>query len=325
MIKNVTQTLLKVAFAAGLIYWMIHKGILDLSLFARLASPGLVVFVLLCVAVQVFINNYRWLLLMRGQSLKATFGYTMPLTFISMFFSFVMPGGVGGDVVKGYYVFQDHPHQKVSSAISIFMDRIIGFFVMIATAFIALFLNAQAVRDHNELKSVAVVVAFLFVGFIVFFTLALSRRLGKQVFQSRFGHFIFETLPGGSKIRVIYDAVHSYRAHPGAFAAAIVLSFFGQLPPIALVYAVALAMNITSLSAAVYCFLVPVGLVVLALPISPAGIGVGQAAFYFLFRTYLGPENQLGPTAVTILQVSSFAWGLVGAYFYLIRKKTVTA
>jgi hypothetical protein len=57
------------------------------------------------------------------------------------------------------------------------------------------------------------------------------------------------------------------------------------------------------------------------LPIAPAGIGVGQVAFLFLFKFYLGKETPLGPTAATAMQVFSFAWGLVGAIFYLQRKK----
>jgi hypothetical protein len=64
-----------------------------------------------------------------------------------------------------------------------------------------------------------------------------------------------------------------------------------------------------------------IGIIVQALPISPAGIGVGQAAFFFLFNLSLGKESQLGPTAITMIQIMQFMWGLVGAYFYLQRKK----
>jgi hypothetical protein len=82
-------------------------------------------------------------------------------------------------------------------------------------------------------------------------------------------------------------------------------------------------MGVTELPFSMYCFLVPIGVIVQALPISPAGIGVGQAAFFFLFNLSLGKESQIGPTAITTMQILQFVWGIVGAFFYLQRKKPV--
>ena len=323
--KTTLQTVLKIAFAAGLIYWMIHKGALDLNSFAKIASPALITTCMLILLAQFVINNYRWLILLRAQGLASSARYTLPLTFIGLFFNFVMPGGVGGDVVKGYYLLQDHPRQRFAGAISILVDRLVGFFVMVGTAFIALFFNWDSVSHSRELQSVSLAVTALFGGFVLFFTLALSRRLGRQVFDTWFGHLLFEKMPGGRKIRRIYDQVHAYRNEPKAILYSIFLSLLTQLPTVGFVYAVALAMGITEIPLAVFFFLVPVGVVVMAMPISPAGIGVGQAAFYFLFSLYLGKPSQLGPTAVTLMQVLNFIWGLVGAYFYLHRKKPAIA
>ncbi|MNU01394.1 hypothetical protein D3C72_2447830 [compost metagenome] len=58
-----------------------------------------------------------------------------------------------------------------------------------------------------------------------------------------------------------------------------------------------------------------------AIPISPAGVGVGQAAFYFLFNVYTGTETELGPTVITAYQVGMFVLSLWGAFFYLRRKE----
>lgn len=321
--KNLVKTLLKVAFAVGLISWMIHKGALDFGVFAKIATPSLIALCAAMIFLQLFINNYRWLILMRGQGLRSSVGYTLPLTFIGLFFNFVMPGGVGGDVLKGYYLVLDHPRQKFASAVSIFMDRLVGFFVMIATAFIALFFNWEAVSRSQELRSVSLATGALFCCFVVFFALALSRRLGRVVFEGGLGRLVFEKIPGGGHLRRFYDQVHAYRSDPKAFFIATFLSGLTQIPSVGFVYLVATSMGVTDIPLSVYFFLVPVGTVVTALPISPAGIGVGQAAFYFLFSLYLGKSSQLGPTAITLMQVLNFCWGLVGAYFYLHRKKPV--
>jgi uncharacterized protein (TIRG00374 family) len=323
MAKELTQAasrslkaVLKIGLAAALIYWMIHKGALDFNTLSKIASPVVLAFFAVCVLVQIFINNYRWLILLRGQGLKSSVGHTLPLTFIGMFFNFFMPGGVGGDVVKGYYLLQDYPHRRLASAVSIFMDRVMGFFVMIATAFVALFFNWQIVMESPELRAIALGVTLLFVGFVVFFFLSLSRILQNK----KLSHLLFVKLPGGHQIKKVYEVLHSYRAQPMALVHAAWLSLTGQLATVAFVYVVGQAMRV-EVPLSGYLFLVPIGQVVQALPISPAGIGVGQAAFYFLFNLYLKHESQLGPTAVTASQAISFAWGLVGAFYYLRRQK----
>lgn len=319
-LRGIITTVVKIALAAGLIYWMIQKGVLNFGSIVSLATPGMILFCLGCVFAQIFINNYRWILLMRAQGMETTVGYTLPLSFIGMFFNFFMPGGVGGDVVKGYYVLQDYPQNKVAAAISIFMDRMVGFFIMIATAFLAVFFNWGSVSHSPQLQSVGVGVSLLFAGFVAFFTLALSRRLGKRLFDAWLGELVFVKLPGGDKLRRVYDVVHGFRQHPKLFFWACFLSVGNQMLLVAFTAVIGLAMNV-DIPLSVYFFLVPIGMVATALPISPAGVGVGQAAFLFLFNMYLGKESQFGPTAMTVMQATNVAMGVVGAFFYFVRKK----
>lgn len=304
--KNALKTALKIAFAALLIGWLAKKGVLDIASLKAVATPTLIAFCLATVGLQIFANNYRWLTLMRAQGFESTIGKTMPLSLIGMFFNFAMPGGVGGDVVKGYYLLKQHPQQKFAAAVSIFMDRLIGFFVMIATAFVALFLNYAEVATSPQLTSVAFGVSILFAGFLVFFAISFSS----------IDPALFEKLPGGRKIRALYEVLHSYRHTPKALAIAIAMSAVNQLLIVAFVAVIGAQLGV-DIPLAIYFFLVPIGTVAQALPISPAGIGVGQAAFFFLFKLHMHEESPIGPVSVTATQLASFAWGLAGAYFYL--------
>lgn len=315
--KNLTQralqTSLKIAFAIGLIYWLVKKGALNLESLGAIATPAMIASVLALVFLQIFVNNYRWLTLMRAQGFESTVGRTMPLSLIGMFFNFAMPGGVGGDVIKGYYLLQQHPRQKVAAALSIFMDRMVGFFVMIATAFVALFLNWTEVSSSPELRSIAFGVTALFACFLIFFAVSFSTLLQ--------GSKLFDKLPGGAKIRTVYEVLHSYRHNPKALFVAVFASVINQVFAVALVAMIGNALGLSNeISLPIYFFLVPIGTVVQALPISPAGIGVGQAAFYFLFNLHLQHASPIGPVAVTAMQLASFVWGLFGAYFYLTHK-----
>jgi uncharacterized protein (TIRG00374 family) len=310
-------TLVKVALSAALIFWMIQKGALDIDSFMRLSSPSLLAFCFLCVFGQLFVNNYRWLILLRAQGFESSVQRTLPLSFIGLFFNFAMPGGVGGDVVKGYYLLREHPRQKFAAAVSIFMDRMVGFFVMIATAFLAVFFNWEKVSHSAELRSIAVAVSILFLSFLVFFFVSFSRTL--RVSQA--SAFLFDRAPAGGKLKTIYDSIHSYRERPLSLVAAVSLSALAQLLMVGYIYVIGQAMAVAAVPLSVYFFLVPIGFVVQALPISPAGIGVGQAAFYFLFSLYLGEKSQFGPTAITSMQLMQFCWGGIGAFFYLRMKR----
>ncbi len=68
-------------------------------------------------------------------------------------------------------------------------------------------------------------------------------------------------------------------------------------------------------------FAVPMGFLVTALPIAPAGVGVGQVAFAYLFQAYLQSDTQFGANSITAYQLSAVAWAIVGAFLYLRRKK----
>lgn len=311
------KTVLKVALAGGIIFWLVRTGALDPSALAKLATPGLVVFCLTATFMQIFVNNYRWLQLLKGQGFDSSVRRTLPLSLIGMFFNFVMPGGVGGDVVKGYYLLQEHPKQRLAAAVSILMDRFMGFFVMIFTAGLAIFFSWSHVEHSSELKSVAVGVLLLNCGFAAFYFFAFS-----NILQFGIARDFLLRIPLGKRVLSVLDMVHGYRREPRALFAAAGLSFVNQIILVAFVYSIGDAMNLV-IPISAYFFLVPVGVTVQALPISPAGIGVGQVAFYFLFNNYLGEKSQLGPNAVTAMQVANLFWGLFGGYFFLRRKKPV--
>ncbi len=315
--RSILINVLKVVLAVTLIFWIYKKGGLKLQSFEALLSPMVLTLLLAISFLQMFINNVRWLWLLRAQGFSATSGRTMVLTLIGQFFNFAMPGGVGGDVIKGYYLVQDFPHKKLHAAMSIFMDRMIGFFAMVGMAVVAMLLNIPAVMEKRELQMLGLAVSLLFIGFTVFFAVALSRRLKRTAPLEKF----FLAIPGGHFLRSIYDCVHSYRNNLRNLISAFALSVVSQIFMVIFIYIVGQCLGFKDLPIVSYFFLVPIGIVILAIPISPAGIGFGQAAFLVLFNIYMGRETQLGPTAVTAMQATQLLWGVFGAYFYVRHKR----
>jgi glycosyltransferase 2 family protein len=316
-LKKQLIQILKLALAAGLIYWLIRTEKITTEPFVRLwAIPWIIPFVFGLIFVLIVINNYRWLLLLQGQKINTSVKQTLPLTFIGMFFNFAMPGAVGGDVIKAYYIAQEQPGTKLRAVTSVLMDRIVGLYAMALIALFAVITNWGAITASANLRALALFV-FVIVGvFTVFFGLGFSNRVRSH----RVTHRLLKGLPGGRTLEKAYDAIHSFRNGKRQFLLGILLSVVVQSLNIICFYILARALHYEDVTLGSFFFIIPLGLIATAVPISPAGIGVGQAVFLALFTWYYGHSGSLGPTLITINQVVQAMLGLIGAYFYFMRK-----
>ena len=70
-----------------------------------------------------------------------------------------------------------------------------------------------------------------------------------------------------------------------------------------------------------FLFLVPFGLFATAIPVSPGGIGTGQAAFVALFAFLPGGGGSLGADACTVFQFVVMCVYLTGLWAYISRRR----
>ena len=69
----------------------------------------------------------RWMILLRVQGIRISWGRLYGLLMVGLFFSLFIPGGTGGDLVKGYYLLKEAPvGRRTSAALSVVMDRLLG-------------------------------------------------------------------------------------------------------------------------------------------------------------------------------------------------------
>lgn len=307
----------KFVVAFGLMAWLISKDLIDFSVLAKLAAPQYIAVAMVLSFTNLALANWRWTLLLRARGFDVGFSKTMPLTLIADFFNFAIPGAIGGDVVKAYYVAQDYPHRKVDSVVSVAVDRILGLYGMVIMALGALLFNLDVVAGKGELVVVAMGTGTVFLVMTLFFAGALSRRVRAFL---RLDVWL-QKIPAGNLFLKFYDAFQHYRDHGMTLFWSMVISFVSQIIAIIFIMFVGYVIGETDLPLATFLFAVPLGFIVSALPIAPAGIGVGQYAFLALFRMYSGVETNLGQTGITAFQVTLFLWGLLGGYIYLKKKK----
>lgn len=296
---------------------MHQRGSLDFNLLLNLAHPPYLILCFLALFLNLFLNNYRWVVLMRGQGFTLGIRETLPLSFIGLFFNYAMPGGVGGDLVKGYYIMQEYPDRRTAAAASVLIDRLVGFWGMVLMSMVAMLVNIKMILSRAELISLALGVLALFFIFAVIFAVSFSRR----IYTHPVVNLIISNLPGEKVIRKIYDAFHSYRSAPKEFLTACWVTILSHLTMLAFFVFIGWALDFEDVSIWTYAFAAPLGIIATALPIAPAGIGVGQAVFLVLFNWSLGHDSPLGPSLITAHQLVTFILGLVGAFFYFKRKR----
>ncbi len=308
--KQVVITALKIGLALGLILWLVAKGVLDLGSLQRIFSWPLALAGLTLLGLTLALNNTRWWLLLKSQNFHHPWSFVFSLTLIGNFFNFAIPGGVGGDFVKGYYLLRGQKQGSLKAASSILLDRALGFYVLFLLAYVALLL-APDVRA--QMLSIFQITTVLFWSF----------TLGGALFVFRPNLFVSITGRLGRlspRLTPLATVIQDWAAARSTLFAALLLSILCQCLQVLVVLLTGLALG-ADIPILVYFLLVPLASATTVLPISPAGVGVGQAAAYFLFNLYSPEAAAVGPLGFTVLQASLLAWGLGGAMLYVRQKR----
>ena len=314
--QQAIKLIIKLLVAFGLMYWLVQKGVLKVEDLKDLFKGPTLIIGVIILGCTLFIANMRWLYLMRARGIKISYFESLKLSLIGIFFNYALPGGVGGDLVKGYYVVQDQPTKKLDSAVSVLMDRIMGLYSMIFMSLLALVSNYTLVQESVALKSLGGMVLLVF----CLATAGLGFGISRRVRNHKFMEWILTKAPGGKIISKLYDGFQAYRSHLGTLVLSIVLSLLAQSGSVFFFYTIGSALNF-DLQLSIYFFAVPLGMIVSALPLAPAGIGVGQVAMAGFLGLFTSEAESLGAVSMTAFQVSFFFWGLIGMLFYLNRGK----
>lgn len=316
-LKQALATSLKFALSAGLLWFLFKKGHLDFSLFGQLMTPSVLALGLTLSGATLVLQAWRWQMLLNARGFSVNFIEANKLFLIGTFFNYALPGAVGGDVVKAYYVIQGHPKRRLEAALTVLLDRILGLYALVAIALIAIVVDGDVVSRDPRLQTLALATFGVFAVMTLMAMAAFSKRIKRWLHADTW----LLRLPLGASLLRAYQASQAYGDHKDTLVKAFLLGMVGQTLSILFMMVVGHAVGETSIPVSTYFFAVPLGFIASSIPIAPAGIGVGQVAFLMLFQLHSGRQSLLGQTAITAFQLAILVWGLLGAFFYLQRKR----
>lgn len=313
--------------AAALLAFTIGSGKLDfgqLKIFLSRPATGLI-----CLGITLIWYSLcflRWKLLLKSQSIEVPFKVAFQLGMLGQFFQTFMPGTVGADLSKALYIGRRYPQQKLKAIFSVFVDRAVGLYAILvlgALSFFAGWSHLNSIK-HPLIPLIMSLGYFLSAIFIVGIVGLLFFPI-LQKFANRFrglGRKLPQFLQ--KPIRYAEKALGQYGERPWAIWVSIFISLCTHSLAVCVLYVVANAMfgpaPWGALDLPSFVLASSLGLVAMALPISPHGLGVGQVAFASIF-TALGVGNaSFGASIVTGFQLVTLMGNLLGFVFFVTHK-----
>jgi len=313
--------LLKISAAIGIVWYMVHSGRLDLNaIYEVKRNYQLVVLAFFILLLGVFITFYRWKLLLKGQNIILSNKDAISLGFIGLFFTSVLPGAVGGDLIKSVYIAKKVKTNKTSSVLTVLVDRVIGAAALVVICTFGLLIDLKAVLKQPALSSLAIMIVLILFALILMTFIGLSNRVHKNKFFNK----LMAKIPFSGTINKIYTAFHAYRETHRYLTYALLLSLLNHAMNITAFYIITKALGFGGLGLYAYIFIVPIGMITTAIPLTPAGIGIGQAAYLKLFEWSLGHPTTIGADAITVWQALALVIFMAGGYFYITYRRTLT-
>ncbi len=317
MIKQAAILIGKLSVSAILFYFLITKvGGKTILYNIRLLDPVAFFAAVGLYIIASYLSTLRWKLLVPYESRTSRL---FSIYMIGSFFNTYMPGIIGGDAVKAYYLNKElhanrgasiaHDHEDATPSLavaiaSVFMDRYIGLSALLVLGLLAFpfgigYLEKASVQWPVIWFVPAAAFVFIACSFLIF-----KFRVGVRL------KFLFHTS----------QYIKFYRSKKNILCRCFIYSIMIQLLTILSVYVLAKGMSLAASFLSLLVF-VPIIILVSFLPISISGIGLREGAFIFLLGS-TGIPVEKSMTLSIIWFISVFVAGVWGLIEYL-RFKTM--
>lgn len=297
---------LKILLAGAVIIFLFYN--VDLpqlwQALGNLTLPVALYLILLTVAV-ITISALKWKFFLESFGTIVSLGHLIKLYVLAYFVNLIMPSYLGGDLVRSWYVGkQVGQHAALSSTI---LERYTGILAMLSLALCFMWF-VDLVTFEMKLT-----VILLFLALATGTCLALSSSILKWF--SRFKIFS----PIQKHLQKIQNCFLLVKKNPSLLTKTLALSFLFHSITVLNTMAAGYAVGWWDPPVGDLFVVLPLILIIGALPIAPSGLGIQEGAFFF-FLVGIGatPEQALGIGIV--LRIKQYLVALIGGIFWLQMK-----
>jgi uncharacterized protein (TIRG00374 family) len=288
------------AFILAYFAWDIDLGEASLAI-VRIDRRYLLL-VLALVACDRAVMILRWVLLLRASSVPIAPAEAARIFLVSSFVGSFLPAGVGGDMARAYGLSRATSDGNEALA-SVAVDRVLGILGLVAMGGVGLAVSAAILADWRISAAAVLLVAA---------SLALfwADRVLQLVMPHRWREHGL-----GLRLHALSEALSRYRLRRGALLHVFAWSVAVQLLRIVQAYLLGLGLGLT-VPFRYYLVFMPVGLLMLLLPVSISGFGLPQGVIVWLMRP-LGVADEQSLALSMLIVLTGLAGNLPGLWLWL--------
>ena len=293
---------------------------LDFSLLKIAFTSGPLCYIgILFIVVQFFISTYRLRTLLQTKTKeRISFKSLLAPNWIGLFFSSILPGAVTGDLLKLSYIKKIDPKFTNKFLITAaFLDRLLGLLgLLFCSGVFSLIYYNDLIHISLKLKTIIWLNLFLFLGGIFFLFLLASRENIQNAILKPI--LIIPFL--GKKIHTLLSDILALREDRVVILKCFSMSVLIQFISISTFWMATKSFYSVNLPLGHAFSFIPIGMITVAIPISPSGLGVGHAMFANLFSLF---NIQNGASLFNIHFVMNLMVNLMGFIPFIFIKEKI--
>ncbi len=274
--KTIISTLVKVGISGAILFFLFRninsERFFETALSINPLYP--IITGLFFVATQL-LSTHRWRTIL-AKDMDLPYTKLLSIYFIGMFFNNFLPTMVGGDVIKGYYLYKRSRRGDVSVT-SIFMDRYSGFTALIFLTTISVIVGYPVIKG-TPLPGFLVLLIAAYVSASLIIWVGPLHNWAMMIMAKIHFYGI------NKKIDSLYKALMGYKSHPDILIKVFCYSIVVQAGMIICYWLLGVGLGM-ELSIIYFFLFIPLATVISMLPISLAGLGIREGAFVYLFTS----------------------------------------
>ncbi len=187
-IKTIIIILIKTLIIIALFWHLISRGQIDINkikLITELNNMPIVAVSILCFILSQYLASYRLTRMLCWIELNCLKSKTFCLTMIGNFINFVLPGGIGGDIVRGYYLLPADSIKKSQCIGILFMDKAVGVVAMLLMAWLTIIFLLLADKIVAQNLHEVLLSIFMSVGLVLLILLAVTVMLAIESIRTK--------------------------------------------------------------------------------------------------------------------------------------------
>jgi uncharacterized protein (TIRG00374 family) len=308
--RAATSLIIRLLVTAGILLYL--SSTVDMGAAARAVVAVDLAYlagVLALVAIDRAVMIRRWELLLRGAGVKIKPPQVAKIFLVSSFVGSFLPSGIGSDAARVWGLTR-LTSRTTEALASVAVDRLLGVLSLVAMG-VAGFL-AWTPSEGADWRTGAAIAVLVIVCVTTFWADRLTRLIVPAHLHEG---------PLTRRVLRFSDAVSRYRGRGGVLAHVMVWSIVVQLLRIGQAYLLGLGLGI-AVPFRYYLLFMPIGLLMLLLPISISGFGLPQGVIVWLLRPMGVPDEQSFALS-TLIVLTGLAGNIPGLWLWLRQRREI--